>query len=68
MDKIYTTMEGDTLDMIALDVYNSEYLSFQIAGANPQYAHVLVFPAGVRLRIPPAPARSPETLPPWRRI
>lgn len=63
----YTTMQGDTFDMLALDVYNDEFQSVRIIRANPQYAGVLVFEAGVVLTIPAPEAKRNETLPPWKR-
>ncbi len=63
----YTTMAGDTFDMIALDAYNDEFQSVKIIRANPQYAGVVVFDAGVVLRIPYLEETPPDTLPPWKR-
>ena len=63
----YTTIDGDTFDIIALDMYNNEFLAGRIALANPTYAGVIIFDAGVVLDIPiiDAATASP-TLPPWR--
>ena len=63
----YTTLSGDTFDMIALDFYNDEFLAGELLRANPAYAGVLTFPAGVELSIPILEETAPETLPPWRR-
>lgn len=63
----YTTADGDTYDMIALDMYYDEFKAPVIAGANPQYAGTVVFPAGVTLRVPVIPAADVSTLPPWKR-
>ncbi len=63
----YTTVEGDTYDMIALDMYYDEFKAPVIAGANPKYAGTVVFPAGVTLRVPVIPAADVSTLPPWKR-
>lgn len=63
----YTTMAGDTFDMIALDAYNDEFRAVEIIRANPQYAGVVSFDAGVVLRIPYLEEAAPETLPPWKR-
>ena len=64
---IYTTLSGDTFDMIALDFYNDEFLAGELIRANPQYRGVLRFPAGVGLSIPILEDKPAETLPPWRR-
>lgn len=44
-DLFYTTVQGDTFDMIALDYYNDEHLAMTVAQANPDYAGVIVFDA-----------------------
>lgn len=63
----YTTVDGDTYDMIALDYYYDEFKAPLIADANPAYAGTVVFPAGVALRVPVIPAADIFTLPPWKR-
>lgn len=65
---IYTTVEGDTFDIIALDFYNDEYLSKHIIDANPDHAKTINFKAGVKIIIPviKKPVSS-NTLPPWQR-
>jgi len=64
----YTTAEGDTFDTLALSAYNEERRASDILAANPDYCDVLIFDAGVKLRIPVCDtAATPQTLPPWRR-
>ncbi len=64
----YYTAEGDTFDRIALDFYNEEKLAYLIINANPNDCDVLIFDAGVYLRIPTIDTVDyPDTLPPWRR-
>lgn len=63
----YTTMAGDTFDMIALDAYNDEFKAAEIIRANPQYAGIVVFDAGVTLWIPYLEEDVPDSLPPWKR-
>jgi len=63
----YTTMAGDTWDILALDFYDDETLASLIIQANPQYSHILVFPAGIKLKIPIIEEPASETLPPWKR-
>ena len=48
----YKTLEGDTYDMISLDMYGVQFLGTKIAQANPDHAGVIVFGAGVVLNIP----------------
>jgi phage tail protein X len=64
----YTTRAGDMFDALALDAYGDESLAHVIIQANPDCAATLIFDAGVNLTIPIVDmARTPETLPPWRR-
>ena len=64
----YYTAEGDTFDRIALDFYNEEKLAYLIINANPNDCDVLIFDAGMYLRIPTIDmVDHPDTLPPWRR-
>lgn len=63
----YTTMQGDTFDILALDAYNEEHKADLIIKANPQYSNVIVFDAGVLLKIPIIEVQSANTLPPWKR-
>jgi hypothetical protein len=63
----YVTMTGDTYDMIALDAYNDEFRAAEIIRANPQYAGIVAFDAGITLKIPLLTESAPESLPPWKR-
>lgn len=64
----YTTRQGDTFDELALQVYDSEKKAHLLIEANPDYADVLIFDAGVALTIPVYENTAPpETLAPWRR-
>lgn len=63
----YTTQDGDTLDLLALDMYNDERLAHYIIEYNPDYADVIVFEGGVQLKLPVVEeAETSETVPPWR--
>ena len=63
----YATQAGDTFDILALDAYNDELKAVEIIRANPQYAGIVVFDAGIKLRIPYLTDAAPATLPPWKR-
>ena len=66
--KEYYTREGDTFDMLALEMYGEETLAHYIIEFNPDYADVLIFEANIYLRLPVVEeAETPDTLPPWRR-
>jgi len=63
----YKTLQGDTFDIIALDFYKDEKKASEIIKVNPQYADLLIFDAGVELKIPILNNSAPSTLPPWKR-
>ena len=63
----YRTRAGDTLDSLALTMYNEEKLAKYIIDFNPEHADVIVFDANVPLRLPiMEDVETPATLPPWR--
>ena len=65
---VYITVEGDTFDAIALDMYGSEKMAHYLIEFNPDYADVLIFEGNVELHLPVIEdADLPQTLPPWRR-
>ena len=64
----YTTKEGDTFDMIALNFYDEEKMATTIIEANPDYSDVIIFDADGELIIPIVEdVDGIETTPPWRR-
>ena len=64
----YTTKEGDTFDMIALNFYDEEKMATTIIEANPDYSDVIIFDADVELIIPIVEGVDGlEPTPPWRR-
>lgn len=63
----YTTKAGDTFDILALDAYNNSFKAPVLIQANPQYSNILVFEAGIQLKIPIIKADAAATLPPWKR-
>lgn len=65
----YTTRQGDTWDAIALDAYGTEMLAGYLQQANPGYANLVYFPAGIVLNIPSTPTEAmagPSA--PWKRV
>lgn len=48
----YTTISGDTWDMIAFKVYGREMWADKLMKANLAYVDYLVFPAGITLTVP----------------
>jgi phage tail protein X len=63
----YETLQGDTFDVLALDFYNEESKASIIIQANPQYSNVIIFDAGIVLKIPQIQEDAAATLPPWKR-
>ena len=61
----YTTIQGDTWDMIAKRVYGSESYMSLLMVANPSLLDFFVFPEGVFMVIPEKPEEVAE-LPEWR--
>jgi len=64
----YTSISGDTWDLISFKVYGDERYLDRLILANPAHAYLVRLPAGLVLTVPeiPTPDTSPN-LPPWRR-
>ena len=67
MPSIYTTIQGDTWDMIAYKVYGKEAAMVQLIEANNDLAHIAIFPAGVQVTCPTIAPVASHIMPPWRR-
>lgn len=69
LQMIYTTKQGDEWDQIAFDQLGSEHLVDRLIAANPEYQEVVIFDAGVKLRIPQIEI-SPQIFgpAPWRKV
>lgn len=61
----YLTTQADTWDSIAYRLYGQERHMHELVAANPEHLDVLVFPAGVELRVPHVQSKAKE-LPPWK--
>ena len=60
--------EGDTFDLLALDMYDDEKMAHYIIQANPDYSDMIVFPGGVELQLPIISSDElSDTVAPWRR-
>ena len=64
--KQYSTKQYDTFDKIAYELYGDENVASYIIDANPEYANVLVFCAGVQLYLPKLERVETSTLPQWK--
>lgn len=67
--KFYTTISGDTFDLIAKKLFNNELEAPSIMQANPTLLGSVVFSANVKVNIPVIEqvVKTNSTLPPWRR-
>ena len=61
----YKTIQGQTWDQIAKEVYGSELKADVLMAANPKQLDIFIFPAGVLLEVPEI-EESSMNLPPWR--
>ena len=66
MAKTYTTIQGDTWDLIAYKVYGEEKYMRYLLEANWPLIDTLVFSAGTVVTIPDLPEEPDEDAPFWR--
>lgn len=62
----YTTISGDTWDIVAYKVYGNEMYMDMLIKANIEHKDTYIFPAGVVLTLPEIDLEVSETLPPWK--
>ena len=62
----YTTISGDTWDVIAKKVYDNELKADVLMAANPEHIETFIFSAGVELKTPALTEERSGTLPPWK--
>lgn len=66
MAKTYTTLQGDTWDVIAQRVYGDDHQCSVLMVANPDYKATMFFSAGVILNVPEiVPTTKTMPQPPW---
>ncbi len=61
----YTTIQGDTWDLIAYRLWGSEYLLPLLLEENPKYRHVHVFDGGINLQVPDVDTTNYTARPAW---
>ncbi len=66
MSDTYTTISGDTWDIVAYKVYGNEMYMDILIKANLEYKDIYIFPEGVVLVIPETGLGVSESLPPWK--
>ena len=62
----YITKSGDTWDVIAKEVYGSEYRADALMAANPRHIGTFVFGSGVEIATPELTDERDGLLPPWK--
>ena len=66
-DQIYTTVQGDTFDIVAYRVWGDEMLMHELIQANPDHQETVFFPAGIVLNVPELDLPIPRgPVPPWQ--
>lgn len=66
---LYSTVQGDTWDIISKKVYGTEFHTDVLLKANPEYGHILFFAADVQLTIPEIEQTQRfADLPPWKKV
>lgn len=63
----YTTIQGDTWDIVSLKNYGTEKYVSTLINANLDHVEKVFFSAGVVLNIPKVETPTSSTLPPWRK-
>lgn len=61
----YTTIQGDTWDMMAKKVYDDESYTSLLMEANPRLLDYFVFPEGIVVTVPEKPEET-DDMPEWR--
>ncbi len=64
--KTYTTVQGDTWDLIAKNELGGESLTGELMRQNPDYLGYFVFEAGIVLTLPETDTATTSSLPPWK--
>lgn len=62
----YITKSGDTWDVIAKEVYGSEYHADVLMAANHDHIDTFIFGSGVVLNTPELEEERDGLLPPWK--
>lgn len=61
----YTTIAGDTFDLIAYKLYGEEERADELMEANPDLLDYFVFPAGIEVTAPDIVSDTTVPMPPW---
>ena len=63
----YTTIQGDTWDIISYKLYGDDSQMSALMELNPDHIRTVFFSSGVRLTVPVVPPKPAAGLPPWKR-
>ena len=66
LNNTYTTVSGDTWDIVAYKAYGNEMYMDTLIKANIEYKDTYIFPAGVVLTLPEIELTVSESLPSWK--
>ena len=66
LNNTYTTVSGDTWDIVAYKAYGNEMYMDTLIKANIEYKDTYIFRAGVVLTLPEIELTVSESLPPWK--
>lgn len=66
LNNTYTTVSGDTWDIVAYKAYGNEMYMDTLIKANIEYKGTYIFPVGVVLTLPEIELTVSESLPPWK--
>ena len=66
MGTTYTTIQGDTWDLISFKLFGSEKYMKNLIEANWPLLETLVFSSGTVITVPDLPEESDEAAPFWR--
>ena len=61
----YSTIAGDSYDLISFKIYGSEKYVPELMKANPQFIKTFIFDADINLEIPTLETKSYQLLP-WK--
>ena len=65
----YSTIQGETWDIVSKKVYGTEFRADVLLKANPDVADIIVFSSGILLLVPEIDdVEQFDSLPPWKRV
>lgn len=64
---IYTTVQGDTWDMISYKVYGTSKHIGLLMKSNYPLLNIFIFSAGIEVDVPELPEEETDDLPEWRK-